>query len=324
VPVVTCTVFPWIGGPVTTGCAVDSSNGRLEATGPTRLAKALAEPVLSTAVTLNPSVFPTSRSPSAKVGDVAPLTERHAAPAALQRYHWNLYVVGPEPAQLPERPVRSFPAAAVPITVGPVEATGPRAEAPEVAANASSSSAAAETAARRLARRATSQGYGSGGRQPHGIRRGVQNPNRRALEPGARERPPPRELPTLDGLMRDTERAERQRGAAWMVTRPKHVFSLVVPRLDPREGAPGSLEQTVVYPLGPEPNRAESPCKRGVRPFPVFLLLPTAVAGAVVGAAETADARSALPEATGARANEFPHGATISCVPRPCERVWSG
>src|SRR5262249_34711981 len=86
VPVVTWTVFPCTGGPATTGCAVDSSRGRLGAIGPTSDEYAVPVPVVSVAYTASPTVWPTSRSPSLKVGEVAPCTVRHAAPAALQRY----------------------------------------------------------------------------------------------------------------------------------------------------------------------------------------------------------------------------------------------
>src|SRR6516164_3815469 len=64
------------------------------------------------------------------------------------------------PAQVPLRPVRSFPAAAVPITVGPVVATGPAADAPATAV-AAITAAASPAAAAVLGRRVTSEGYGA-------------------------------------------------------------------------------------------------------------------------------------------------------------------
>ena len=66
-------------------------------------------------------------------------------------------------AQVPLRPVRSFPAAAVPITVGPVVATGPVPADASAAAVAASSAVARAAAAAVLPRRVTSEGYGAGG-----------------------------------------------------------------------------------------------------------------------------------------------------------------
>src|SRR5215472_8459329 len=66
----------------------------------------------------------------------------------------------PNPAQLPLRPVRSFPAAAVPMTVGPAVGMGPPAAVAPAGALDPSSAASATPAAAVLARSATPEGYG--------------------------------------------------------------------------------------------------------------------------------------------------------------------
>src|SRR5262249_48887307 len=121
---------------------------------------------------------------------------------------WKRYVSRPKPPQVPESPVSLFPAAAVPMTVGAADTTGPpAADASEPAGSASSVRTASAVVARRLARGATSQGYGSGRSEPHGIRR-RDDANGRVLPAHTGKGAAPREDPRFDRrLMGDAELA---------------------------------------------------------------------------------------------------------------------
>src|SRR5262249_48899889 len=71
-PVDACRALPCTASPAISGCAVETSMGVGRATGPTRLAYAVAVPAASAAQTVRPIVFPLSRSTSVYVAVVAP------------------------------------------------------------------------------------------------------------------------------------------------------------------------------------------------------------------------------------------------------------
>ena len=58
------------------------------------------------------------------VADVAPCTALQRAPLASQRYHWNAYVIAPEPVHVPVSAVSLRPTAVVPETLGLAVAIG--------------------------------------------------------------------------------------------------------------------------------------------------------------------------------------------------------
>jgi hypothetical protein len=126
-------------------------------------------------------------------------------------------------AHVPLKPVRSFPAAAAPITLGPDVATGPAEDVPPAPPKAAIVTVANATATPVLRRHVTTEGYGAGRRRSllrcHERRGAGRKP---ALPP--RVGTAPRPTPRLDGrLVHDAERPERESGAVLVRTDPKHV-----------------------------------------------------------------------------------------------------
>src|SRR5438093_8451994 len=78
---------------------------------------ALAEPAAFEPVTVTRSVEPMSPEPTPYVFAVAETMSAQVAPAESQRRHWYA-MTGPVPDQPPAPAVRTFPTAAVPVTVG--------------------------------------------------------------------------------------------------------------------------------------------------------------------------------------------------------------
>ena len=95
---------PTFAVPVTTGRPIDAS-AACGATGPTRLAYAVAVPAESFAVTVSPSVLPRSAAVSLYVGRAAPEMTVQPLPSASQRFHAYEYAIVPDPDQIPLEPV---------------------------------------------------------------------------------------------------------------------------------------------------------------------------------------------------------------------------